>query len=194
MAGQTLNGGQTDVDHEPAGSGESGKAAGAAAGLQLRCTPRSGDIEVVRKLAASAAVFNLIEQAVAVELLEDRLRAGSDSGYFFIFAEQAGRVVGYAAWGPVPLTVQSYDLYWIVVDPELQGSGVGRTLLEAVERQVVENGGGQLYIETSSRPPYRRTRRFYQRAAYRRAARFENFYAPGDHKVVFCKTLLPRLP
>jgi ribosomal protein S18 acetylase RimI-like enzyme len=89
----------------------------------------------------------------------------------------------------VPLTKRSYDLYWIAVAPSAQGLGVGRQLMERTERAVAGRGGGGLYIETSSRRAYERTRRFYRAAGYRLAARLPDFYAPGDHKILFCKMI-----
>lgn len=156
---------------------------------RFRSTPRQADVAAVRTLAAGVEVFTEAEQTVAVELLEERLRTGPRSGYFFTFADLDGALAGYSAWGPIPMTAASYDLYWIVVDPALQGSGLGRKLLELTERAVQERGGRRLYIETSSRPHYRRTRRFYRLAGYRQVARLEDFYAPGDHKIMFCKAV-----
>ena len=144
----------------------------------------------MRGLAKRAGVFTAAEQAIAVELVEERLRAGRRSGYFFAFAELGGSVVGYTAWGPIPMTAASFDLYWIVVDPARRRLGIGRRLLELTEQDVRERGGQRLYIETSSRDRYAPTRRFYRRAGYRRAAVLKDFYADGDDKVVFCKALL----
>ena len=73
-----------------------------------------------------------------------------------------------------------------------QGQGVGRSLLELVERAIAARGGGNLYIETSSKTDYARSRRFYKEAGYRRVAQLRDFYAPGDHKLMFCKTIRAR--
>jgi ribosomal protein S18 acetylase RimI-like enzyme len=143
----------------------------------------------LRRLVAATNVFHAVELVIAVELLEQRLRLGAKSGYSFFFADSGAELIGYCAWGAVPLTRSSYDLYWIAVAPDWQGSGVGRQLMALVEDAVAARGGGGLYIETSSRVPYARTRRFYRRAGYRQVARLRDFYAPGDHKVVFCKTI-----
>jgi ribosomal protein S18 acetylase RimI-like enzyme len=89
----------------------------------------------------------------------------------------------------VPLTQRSFDLYWIAVAPDAEGQGVGRALMQLVERAVAARGGGHLYIETSSRRVYRRTRRVDRAAGYRQAARLADFYAPGDHKIMFCKAI-----
>ena len=63
--------------------------------------------------------------------------------------------------------------------------------MQLAELEVAKLGGGRLYIETSSRAAYVRTRRFYRAAGYRQAARLPDFYARGDHKVVFYKTIAP---
>ncbi|HET8696418.1 MAG TPA: GNAT family N-acetyltransferase [Gammaproteobacteria bacterium] len=157
--------------------------------LRFRGRARPADVLALRKLVAATGVFHPEEQAIALELLEDRLRAGKRSGYEFIFADVGRELVGYCTWGAVPLTQRSYDLYWIAVAPGRQGLGIGRRLLEAAERAVARRGGGGLYIETSSRDVYRRTRRFYRAAGYRQVARLADFYAPGDAKLVFCKTI-----
>jgi D-alanine-D-alanine ligase len=157
--------------------------------LTFRTRVAREDRAALARLIDSTEVFYPAERRVALELLAERVARGTRSGYFFCFAEIAGTLVGYCAWGPVPLTRESYDLYWIAVDPAHQGRGLGRRLLERAERDVVRRGGARLYIETSSRAPYRRTRRFYRDAGYRRAARLADFYARGDHKLIFCKVL-----
>jgi len=168
-------------------------SARSAKGLRLRTRsrPRQSDLRALRRLVESTGVFYPEETEIAIELLEERLRRGKKSGYEFIFAERDGKLVGYCAWGAVPLTNGSYDLYWIAVAPEAQGLGIGRSLMHLAERAIAKLGGGRLYIETSSRAAYVRTRRFYREAGYRLAARLRDFYAHGDHKVVFCKTIAP---
>jgi D-alanine-D-alanine ligase len=155
----------------------------------FRSRPRGSDLPALRRLVAATQVFYPEERSIAAELLEERLRLGADSGYSFFFADHDAELIGYCAWGPVPLTRGSYDLYWIAVAPDWQGSGIGQELMVLAESAIAQRGGGGLYIETSSRAVYDRTRRFYRRAGYRQVARLPDFYAPGDHKIVFCKRL-----
>jgi GNAT superfamily N-acetyltransferase len=75
-----------------------------------------------------------------------------------------------------------------VVDAELRGRGIGRELLERTELLVAQQGGRQVYAE-NSRDQYRPTRTFYERCGYRQEAFLNDFYAPGDGKVVFVKVL-----
>jgi ribosomal protein S18 acetylase RimI-like enzyme len=157
--------------------------------VTYRTRPRPSDLPALRRLVGATAVFYPEELVIAGQLLEERLKGGAKSGYSFFFADSGGELVGYCAWGAVPLTRTSYDLYWIAVAPEWQGAGIGRQLMALAEDAVQRRGGGGLYIETSSRPAYARTRRFYRQSGYRQVARLTDFYAPGDHKIVFCKTL-----
>jgi ribosomal protein S18 acetylase RimI-like enzyme len=157
--------------------------------VRYRTRAVPADAPALRRLIASTRVFDREERAIAVELLEERLAQGAKSGYSFVFAELDGELLGYAAWGRVPLTRRSFDLYWIAIAPEAQKQGLGRTMLERVERAVARRGGGHLYIETSSRAVYTRSRRFYAAAGYRRVARLRDFYAPRDHKLMFCKVI-----
>jgi ribosomal protein S18 acetylase RimI-like enzyme len=158
-------------------------------GSDFRETVESADIAAVGALARATGFFSEEEAAIAEELVAERLAKGEASGYHFLFAETAGRLAGYACFGPIPGSVHSFDLYWIVVDPAAQGRGLGRALLAAAERQMARRGARRIYAETSSRPQYEPTRRFYEACGYRREALLEDFYAPGDGKIIFGKTL-----
>ncbi len=140
-------------------------------------------------LLAATGFFNPEELAVAIELVDDRLANGDASHYRFLVAEVSGAVAGYACWGPIPGTLSSVDLYWIAVDPGRQGRGVGRALLAAAEGWIGEDGRRRVYVETSSRAQYDPTRAFYRACGYHVAAELEDFYAPGDGKVLFLKVL-----
>ncbi len=136
--------------------------------VRYRSRARPDDVAALRSLVAATRVFYRQERAIALELLTERLRVGTKSGYSFFFAERGRELIGYCAWGPVPLTERSYDLYWIAVAPRAEGQGLGQALMQLTERAVAAKGGGNLYIETSSRRVYDRTRRFYRAAGYGR--------------------------
>ena len=154
-----------------------------------RTDVRESDPAAIRAIVESTGFFSSAEVDVAVELAEERLARGEASGYHFLFAEIAGRVVGYTCFGPIACTVASYDLYWIAVDEACRGQGFGRELMLASEARIAERGGSRVYIETSSRDQYQPTRLFYLRCGYTEEARLEDFYSPGDAKVVYLKRL-----
>lgn len=150
---------------------------------------RQDDRETVGRLVRATGFFSKEECAIAVELVDDRLARGEASGYFFLFAEEADRLLGYTCFGPIPGTSHSFDLYWIAVDPLAQGRGLGRTLLTESEQLMSEQGARRVYAETSSRLQYKTTRAFYLACGYVREALLADFYAPDDGKVIFVKVL-----
>lgn len=148
------------------------------------------DAGAVRRLVTATGMFRPHEVDVAVELVDEALNRGEASGYYFIFAEQAGQVMGYGCYGPITVTTHSYDLYWIVVDPSQQGKGLGRDLLQRAEQRIAGRGGRQVYIETSGQETYLPTRRFYERCGYELEATIRDFYAPGDDKLIYVRRLM----
>ena len=155
----------------------------------MRTVPLPKDVCVVREIIAATGFFSDEEITIAGELVEEALVKGAAAGYHFIFAESAGTLTGYCCFGPIPLTRESYDIYWVAVMPGRQGSGLGRRLMEAAEASIKGLGGARVYADTSSREQYRPTRSFYEAIGYHQEAFLPDFYAPGDGKVVYCKIL-----
>jgi ribosomal protein S18 acetylase RimI-like enzyme len=141
----------------------------------------------LEQLTRGAGLFREQEVATAVELLDESL-AGDDD-YQFVGAFDGDQLVGYACWGPTPGTEATHDLYWIVVDRERQGSGVGTQLLREVESRLTAHGARLVVVETSSRADYGPTRGFYEARGYTRTATIPEYYAPGDDLVIFTKDL-----
>jgi GNAT superfamily N-acetyltransferase len=118
--------------------------------------------------------------------------AESDYEFLGAFDEGTGRLIGYACFGATPATDGTYDLYWLAVDPAAQGRGTGTALVRAVEEKLLDRGARLLVVETSSRPDYEGTRRFYARSGYTEAARVRDFYAPADDRIVLTTRLTTR--
>lgn len=147
------------------------------------------DIESVREIVESSGFFSDAEVDIAVELVQERLMKGISSGYYFLFAEQEGKVLGYTCFGPIPCTVASYALYWIAVHNDFRGSGIGKELMNKTETIITTQGGRRIYVDTASREQYHPTHGFYRNCGYREEAVLEDFYASGDGKVIYVKGL-----
>ena len=141
----------------------------------------------LEQLTRATGLFREEEVATAVELLDESL--DGDDDYRFVGAFDGDQLVGYACWGPTPGTAATSDLYWIVVDRERQGSGIGSQLLREVERLLTADGRRLVVVETSSRADYGPTRGFYEARGYTKTATIPEYYAPGDDLVVFTKDL-----
>jgi ribosomal protein S18 acetylase RimI-like enzyme len=146
------------------------------------------DRTAVAEIILSVGNFNRAEIGCALELIDIYLRDRNQKDYRIVVAEcRDGRIGGYACWGPIPLTVGGYDLYWIATHPSLHGQGSGRALMDYVEDCVREDGGRLLVLETSSKESYRNTVRFYRRLNYEEELRIHDFYDVGDDKLVLVK-------
>ncbi|PYP37935.1 MAG: N-acetyltransferase [Gemmatimonadetes bacterium] len=141
----------------------------------------------LEQLTRGTGLFREEEVATAVELLDESL-AGDDD-YQFVGAFEGDQLVGYACWGPTPGTAATSDLYWIVVNRDHQGRGIGTQLLAEVEQRLTTHDARLVVVETSSRPDYAPTRSFYEARGYTRTATIPGYYAPGDDLVVFTKDL-----
>jgi ribosomal protein S18 acetylase RimI-like enzyme len=157
--------------------------------VNFRLEIETEDPQAVRRLVAATGFFTPAELEIAVELAEEAVRKGPASGYCFVMCEESGSLVGYSCYGPIPGTDSSFDLYWIAVDPGQQGRGLGRAIIEEVERRIRSAGGQRVYIETSSKEQYLPTRRFYSSCGYHEEAVLKDFYRNGDSKVIYSKVL-----
>jgi D-alanine-D-alanine ligase-like ATP-grasp enzyme/ribosomal protein S18 acetylase RimI-like enzyme len=165
------------------------RSATEASPIKLRSSVTAADESHVREIVAATGMFRANEVDVAAELVRVYLRDGEASGYQFVFAERGEKVLGYACFGLNTVTIGSYDLYWIAVQPELQGQGIGQQLLGAVEERIATAGGQRIYIETSARADYAPTRKFYERCGYALEAILRDYYAAGDDKAVFVRRI-----
>ena len=79
----------------------------------------------------------------------------------FLLLYSAQQPVGFAGFGP--LTPQRHQLHKLYVLPELQGSGAGKTLLQAVLQQVSHTPARELVLQVNRLNP---AVGFYQRMGF----------------------------
>jgi ribosomal protein S18 acetylase RimI-like enzyme len=146
------------------------------------------DRPAVLALIEATEFFRPAEIQVAEELIDITLNRPDQKDYAIVVAtDEKGTVAGYMTYGPTPLTLGTYDLYWMAVDLKVQGRGYGRALVEWLEDHGRRAGGRLIVIETSSTEKYEPTRRFYLGLRYTEAARIPDFYGPGDGRVIYTK-------
>jgi D-alanine-D-alanine ligase len=143
----------------------------------------------IEALVRATGFFSEAEVEVSLELIDAALDQGIVSGYRFLLDGAPQEVRGFTCYGPVPATVESWDIYWIAVAPAVQRQHLGQSLLVATERRIADLGGRRISVETSGREIYRPTRSFYEANDYVRVAQLRDFYAPGDDKVIYLKEL-----
>lgn len=136
-------------------------------------------------MTRGTGLFSNPEIGVAREVFDDGF---IDPDYESVGVEIDGMLVGWACWGPTPKREGTFDLYWIVVERDRQGLGLGTLLLAEMGRRVAGRARTVL-VETSGREDYAPTRTFYQRHGYRQIGIEVDHYGPGDDLVRFAKTL-----
>ena len=152
--------------------------------------PVESDGPQILAITAKIILFSPEEKICVKELWEEFQEKGAKlSGYEWLIAHDEISVLGYACFGPRSLTVGTYDLYWIAVDPLRKRQGVGRILLQQVELEIRAQGGRLLVVETSGLEKYAPTRLFYLGNDYKQEAVIKDFYEPGDDLVIFTKHL-----
>lgn len=148
---------------------------------------KATDVPDLVRILEETGAFTDDEVGVAVELLGIVLNDHTQKDYEVAVAEDNGEVAGYILYGPVPLTVGNYDIYWIATDPKVQGKGLGRQLMAHAETEAQKKGAYMVSLETSSQGGYERTRRFYDQAGYIEESRIRDFYKPGDDRLTYIK-------
>ena len=144
----------------------------------------------ILRLTGAISIFNPTELSCVEELWNAYRDSGEvASGYSFVIYRDGDELLGYACFGPHPLTQGTFDLYWIAVDPAARRRGIGRALLDRVEDEVTAQAGRLLLIETSGKPAYAPTRQFYVGCGYTCEAVVRDFYAARDDLMIYSKHL-----
>lgn len=147
------------------------------------------DRAAIAQVIASDETFKPDEVAVALELVDLAIAGSNDYEVRVTESEDDGEVCGYICFGRTPMTVRTYDLYWIVVHARARGRGVARLLVDAMEGEVRSRGGGQIRVETSETDGYGTARAVYAKLGYPEASRLQDFYSPGDALITYYKVL-----
>ena len=151
---------------------------------------RPADKPAVMDLIRATDMFMPQEIDVAEELIDVFLDKPDQKDYDVVVVEEPeGVVAGYMTWGPTPMAVGAYDLYWMAVSPKAQGRGLGKRLVRWLEETVKSLGGRLLIIETAGQPKYHPTRGFYLGLGYKEVARIPDYYKPGDDRIVYTKAV-----
>lgn len=157
---------------------------------QFRREVKKSDPETIGKIVTSTGFFNAEEIDIAEELADEFLAKGEESGYQFIFLDNKKDTMGYSCFGRIPGTKNSFALYWIAVHENYRNQGLGKILLQESEKDIFDQGGDGIYVETSSREQYVPTRMFYEKNGYLLKTRFEDYYNKGDDLVFYIKRSL----
>lgn len=145
------------------------------------------DREILKKILVGTGHFNEEEIRTAFELIDSNLRGEED--YKIYVYEENDKTEGYICFGRRPMTEGTYDLYWIAVEHNVQGKGIGRKLVKFMEDELKKADGRLVLVETSGQKNYEGERTFYERNGYMVKTVIKDFYRSGDDLIVYYKYL-----
>ncbi len=145
----------------------------------------------LQSILLRAGVFTPEEIEVAMELIDLVLRDSNQKDYsIHCFVNAEDKPLGYICYGPVPMTQGTFDLYWIVVDSEFKGQGIGSRLIDFLEEEMRRRKGRLILADTSSISSYEEAHRFYLKKGFQEVARVPDFYWVGNDRITFCKKII----
>ncbi|RPI16024.1 MAG: GNAT family N-acetyltransferase [Ignavibacteriae bacterium] len=148
------------------------------------------DRALLKQVLIDTQHFNAEEIQVALELIDTYLKDEQSDYIIYVHTNDiTDKVEGYICYGKRPLTESTYDLYWIAVDPNTHGKGIGSRLIAFMEEDLKERGAKLVLIETSGKAAYENERKFYEKNRYKLQTVIRDFYRPGDHLVLYHKYL-----
>jgi ribosomal protein S18 acetylase RimI-like enzyme len=115
------------------------------------------------------------------------LAGTTDQEYWLVVDDQVPAALAF--YRMEEMTIGTWNLLLLAVDPDHHGKGMGSELLRHVEEHLMRLRQRVLLIETSGTDAFAATRAFYDRHGYSEEAVIRDYYDKGDDKVVFRKTL-----
>ena len=121
-------------------------------------------------------------------MISDYLNNPSSKDLWFT-SVQDNKPISIAYCAPEKLTEGTYNLYAIAIRKELQGKGIGKAMMNFIEKKLSESSVRVLIVDTSSDESLTLTRKFYKDLGYNHEATIRDFWQEGEDKIIFWKKL-----
>ncbi len=146
---------------------------------------RHDDIAGLREVLDGTGLF-------PSEMLDDMASgflSGDDGSEIWLTCDVDSKAAGFCYAVPEPLAEGAWNMLALAILPALQGKGFGSALVAALESMLKGREQRILIADTSGTEAFAETRAFYRKAGYVEEARIRDFWAPGDDKIVYWKSL-----
>lgn len=121
------------------------------------------------------------------EMIEPFFNDDKSLGHWLICEIDRVGVIGFSYTRPEELTEGTWNLLAIGFRTEYRGRGYGAQLIARVEQSLI--GARILIVETSGLDDFEVTRSFYETCGYTKEAVIRDYWADGDDKVIYRKSL-----
>jgi ribosomal protein S18 acetylase RimI-like enzyme len=141
------------------------------------------DQAAVEKLATSTGMF------APGEWQAPDLNNLSVDHRWIVATNNENEVVGAAYFAPEQVSHSLWNTFFLAVNKDSHRQGIGRRIMNHIENLARSEGINTLIVETSSLESFSRARGFYLALGYVREAEIRDYYALGNNKIVFWKSL-----
>ncbi len=97
--------------------------------------------------------------------------------------------IAFGFCAPEKLTDGTYNLYAIGIRADIQGKGIGKSMMAYIEQELKQKGHRILIVETSGTDDFEPTRKFYENLNFTKEAVIRDYWEEGDDKVIYWKKL-----
>ena len=144
------------------------------------------DIDPILRIVADSGQFDDEAQGYIRETLVNHLAGESDA--IWLTADD-GEAIGVAYCAPEPVASGTWNLQMLWTRGDRNRGGYGGALVKHLEAELHSRNARLLIVETSGLPDFAPARAFYQKYGFVQEATIRNFFAVGDDKLVFIKSL-----
>ena len=105
------------------------------------------------------------------------------------FTAVEDKPVGFAYCAPEPVTSGTWNLLMLWTKEGYEGKKFGSSLVSSVENELKKREARLLIVETSQLPEFETARSFYEKCGFIFEAEVKNFFAQGDNKLIYTKSV-----
>ena len=117
--------------------------------------------------------------------IEEELNEESTPLYERFVATLDGKVVGFSALKRSSDTKHSWAVYWLAVDSNYSGQGIGTQLVEKVIEEAKTKNTACLYVETCGCEDQISARKLYEKCGFKKVGEVPDYYEVGHPKVTY---------
>ncbi|NDJ57571.1 GNAT family N-acetyltransferase [Enterobacteriaceae bacterium 4M9] len=147
---------------------------------------QSSDVEPLLTMLKASGQFDEEGLLHIKQTLESHLSGESEEIWFS--AQQQG-LVGIVYCAPEVMANDVWNVLMLWVSPSHQRQGVGQSLMNKVEQELINKQTRLLLVETSSLNDFSAARAFYSKQGFINEARIAHYYAPGEDKLIYTKNM-----
>ena len=150
-------------------------------------TIRPVDSRDIEDLTGVVAETGLFPPEMLADLIDPHLTGQEDCLWLLAITE--GKIAGFCYGRAEHLTDGCWNMLALGVASADRRHGIARRLATALETMLAASGVRLLIVNTSGSADFAAARRFYEAAGYAREASIRDYWAEGDDKITFRKSL-----